>query len=226
MKIIAIVGQKGGPGKTTVAQNFAVEAAAQGETVVLFDLDPQATAAKWSDRRAALRSAAPELDNIEVQSVQGARLAHVLKVARDNGVTLAILDTPGRAADLAIAAARAADLVVVPFRTGIDDVETGPAVRDILTAAGSPRNFAVVNAAQNHGTRHTEAREAIEAFGFAVAPVVLYQRNAYQDAKKEGKAVVEFEPDGKAAQELRELYRFATKQLSRQNGKPVNHPRA
>jgi chromosome partitioning protein len=218
MKIIAIVGQKGGPGKTTVAQNLAVEAAAQGETVVLFDLDPQATAAKWSDRR--------ELDNVAVQSVQAARLAHVLKVAKDNGVTLAILDTPGRAADLAIAAARASDLVVVPFRTGIDDIETGPAVRDILTAAGSPRNFAVVNAAQSKGTRHAEARKEIEAYGFDVAPVVLYQRNAYQDAKLEGKAVVEYEPDGKAAQEVRELYRFAAKQMNRQNGKPVNRPRA
>jgi len=218
MKIIAIVGQKGGPGKTTVAENLAVEAAVQGETVVLFDLDPQASAAKWSDRR--------ELENVEVQSVQAARLAHVLKVARDNGVTLAILDTPGRAADDAIAAARAADLVVVPFRPVVNDVETMPAVLDLLTTAGSPRSFAVVNAAPIQGTRHVEARAAMEAYGFTVAPVVLYQRNAYADAPADGMAVTEYEPQGKAAQEVRDLYRFAAKQMNRQNGKPVNHPRA
>jgi chromosome partitioning protein len=211
MNIVAVVGQKGGPGKTTVAENLAVEAATQGERVVLIDLDPQASASKWSDRRTA--------DNVEVQSVQAARLPQVLKVAEQAGVTLAILDTPGRAADLAIAAARAAALVVIPFRPVIKDVETMPAVLDLLTTAGSPRAIAVVNAAPNQGSRHLEAKAVMESYGFSVAPVVLFQRNAYFDAPAAGLAVTEYEPNGKAAQEVRELYRFVTSQLS---GKMAN----
>jgi chromosome partitioning protein len=207
MNIVAVIGQKGGPGKTTVAENLAVEAATRGERVVLLDLDPQASAAKWSDRRTT--------DNVEVQSVQAARLPQVLKVAQQEGATLAILDTPGRAADLAIAAARAATLVVIPFRPAIKDVETMPAVLDLLTTAGSPRAFAVVNAAPNQGSRHIEAQAVMESYGFSIAPVVMYQRNVYFDAPAAGMAVTEYEPNGKAALEVRELYTFVAAQLAR-----------
>ena len=104
MKTIALIGQKGGPGKTTLAENLAVEAASQGERVALIDLDPQSTAAKWGDRR--------EADNPIVQSVQAARLTKVLEAAQREGMTLAILDTPPHSADVSIAAARAATLVL------------------------------------------------------------------------------------------------------------------
>ena len=51
MKIISVVSQKGGAGKTTIATNLAVLAERAGHPTVLLDLDPQATAAKWGDKR-------------------------------------------------------------------------------------------------------------------------------------------------------------------------------
>src|SRR3954471_16099139 len=50
MKIISVVCQKGGAGKTTIATNLAVLAERAGYPTVLFDLDPQATAAKLGDK--------------------------------------------------------------------------------------------------------------------------------------------------------------------------------
>ena len=51
MRTIAIVSRKGGAGKTTVVTHLAVAAEAAGLRVALFDLDPQASAALWSDHR-------------------------------------------------------------------------------------------------------------------------------------------------------------------------------
>ena len=47
MKVLSIVSQKGGTGKTTLATHLSVEAERNGQTTALIDLDPQASAAKW-----------------------------------------------------------------------------------------------------------------------------------------------------------------------------------
>ena len=65
MKTIAIIGQKGGTGKTTVAKILLAAASADGKSALGVDLDPQASLCKWGDRRdrdgpAASRSRAGE----------------------------------------------------------------------------------------------------------------------------------------------------------------------
>ena len=51
MKILAIVSEKGGAGKTTLAVNLAVAAEAHGLATAIFDLDPRANSTVWGDRR-------------------------------------------------------------------------------------------------------------------------------------------------------------------------------
>ena len=51
MKVITVIAQKGGAGKTTLSISTAVAAANDGWSTAVVDLDPQATAATWSDRR-------------------------------------------------------------------------------------------------------------------------------------------------------------------------------
>ena len=122
MFVISLVGQKGGTGKTTVALGLAVAAAHAGHTVAVIDLDPQATASKWKDRRSD--------ENPAVVSAQASRLKPALEVARSSGADYVIIDSAGRSDDSALAAARAADLILIPTRTSILELETLPALPD------------------------------------------------------------------------------------------------
>ena len=108
MFTIAIIGQKGGTGKTVAAIGLAVASIRAGLSTVLIDLDPQATASKWKDRR--------EDENPAVVSAQATRLRPVLDASRKADIDLAIIDTAGRSDDSALNAARAADLVLIPCR--------------------------------------------------------------------------------------------------------------
>src|SRR5260370_35015823 len=103
MKTIAVMSQKGGTGKTTLALHLAV-AAADGAAVG--DLDPQASATAWRDLRRA--------ENPAVVSVQPSRLAQALETAKAARAAFVIVDTAPHSQASALAAARAADLLLIP----------------------------------------------------------------------------------------------------------------
>ena len=106
MKKIALVAQKGGVGKTTIAVNLAVAAQGEGIQTALFDLDQQESAVIWSDRRASQQP--------HVEFLTERRLAEALRAAEAQGFGLAIIDTPPAAGPQAYTAAQAADLVFDP----------------------------------------------------------------------------------------------------------------
>ncbi|MCX7113675.1 MAG: AAA family ATPase [Proteobacteria bacterium] len=201
MQTISILGQKGGTGKTTTALALAVAATQAGRRVAVIDLDPQTTATNWGDRRASE-------DGPTVVSCQVARLRFVLEAARNEGADIAFIDTPAKSSEAGIEAARVADIVLVPVRPQIYDLETLPTILDILRVAGEPSAFVVINSAPIQGKRHLEAQDAAKRLGFNVCPIVLYQRAAYGDAPTNGQTVTEYEPAGKAAQEIEQLYKF------------------
>lgn len=206
MKILAIIGQKGGSGKTTTALGLAVAAVKAGQRVAVIDLDPQATAANWGDRRA-------DKENPAVVSCQAARLVQVLEAAQAQGVQLAIIDTPGKSSDTATRAAKAANRVLLPIQPHLFDIETLESVTEILGLAGKPPAAVVVNRAPVQGKRHDDTREALVRMGYEVAPVVLFNRAAHGDATNGGQAASEYEPKGKAAQEMSGLYDYIAKVL-------------
>lgn len=203
MFTISIVGQKGGTGKTTAVLGLAVAAARAGKSVVVIDLDPQATAANWKDRR--------QDENPPVVSAQASRLRHTLDVARSSGVDFAFVDTAGRSDDSAMSAARLASLVLIPSRPNIVEVETLPQVATMLQVAGSPPAYVLLN-----GIHPAAGRASVEGigkgvsdlFGFPVCPVHLCQRAAYAEALTTGNVPQELDPDGKAGDEIGRLFQF------------------
>jgi chromosome partitioning protein len=218
-KHIAVIGQKGGSGKTPTSANLAVIAADHGWTPVILDIDPeQASATKWGDRRGDRTPA------VVVVPCLPARLKPTLTAIPEQGFDLVITDTPGRQSTISIDAATGADLVLVPCRPILNDTDTLPNVKRMVELAGSPPSLVVITCAETQGTRHIDAAELARNFeiideqgnvtripGFDVAPVVLFDRVAYGDSHNIGLAPTEFEPRGKAALELIALYDYISK---------------
>jgi chromosome partitioning protein len=205
MKTLAIVSRKGGAGKTTIALHLAVSAEELGFTVAVFDLDPQASATIWGDRRGDSSPA--------VVAAQAPRLASLLTQAREQGADLVILDTAPHADSIASDAAAHADAVLIPCRPSTLDLDAiGASVR-LATNAGKPA-FVVTNAAHPQGEETAQMREALEKAGVSVSPVVLYQRKAFANYLQEGRTAQEREPKGKAAREIQDLTSWICKQVT------------
>ena len=199
MKIIAIISQKGGAGKTTLAVHLATAAIAAGYTTAIIDLDPQGTAASWGDRRTA---GAPE-----VISGQAVRLPALTTAARENGADIVILDTAPNADQTASLSARAADLVLIPCRPSTFDLEAIETTLLLAKAAKKPA-YVVLNAVPPRSGIGKEATEGLRAGGAQVAPHQLSQRAAYGHSVIDGRTAQEFEPDGKAADEIVVLFKW------------------
>ena len=201
MKILAVIGQKGGNAKTTTALGLAVAATAAGRTVAVIDLDPQPSAANWGDRRATP-------DRPAVIACPAARLRPVLDGAKAQGVDLVVIDTPGKSADASIEAAKVADMVLLPVQPHLGDIETLRNVKDILSLGGNPPSSVIVSRARLQGRRHLEAIDAVRAMGFEVCSVVMFDRAAHYDAGMVGQTATEFAPGSKAAEEMLALYSY------------------
>ncbi|WP_279593038.1 ParA family partition ATPase [Methylobacterium sp. E-025] len=205
MRTIALINQKGGVGKTTVALHLATAFQAQGTDVLVLDLDPQASAAEWHDARA---------DKVpHVESIQPARLAKVVEQAADIGTGILILDTAPHAESTALEAARCADLVLVPCQPSIMDLRAMRKTIELLKLVKVPA-FAILNGVQAHGTVADEAAEMIETgLDLPVCPVRLGDRVAYSRCLIGGQTAQEIEPAGKAAAEIIRLHMWACEQL-------------
>lgn len=200
MKTIAIISQKGGAGKTTLAVHLATAAAHAGHVAAIVDLDPQATATSWGDRR--------EAETPEVTSGQAVRLPSLMKAAEANGVDFLVLDTAPNADQTASLAARSADLVLIPCRAAAFDLEAIETTLLLTKAAGKPA-YVVLNAVPPRSGIGTEAAKGLRGRGADVAPHQLSQRAAYSHGVIDGRTAQEFEANSKAAEEIKKLYAWA-----------------
>lgn len=199
MKIVAIISQKGGAGKTTLAVHLATAATLAGHTTAIIDLDPQATAASWGDRRTV---GAPE-----VISGQAARLPTLITAARDNGADFLVIDTAPNADQVVSLAARAADIVLIPCRAAAFDLEAIETTLMLAKAAMKPA-FVVLNAVPPRSVIGKEAAQGLASRGAQVAPHQLTHRAAFAHGVIDGRTAQEFEPAGKAAEEISALYKW------------------
>jgi chromosome partitioning protein len=198
--VAAIVMEKGGVGKTTVALNLAVAALQNGRNAAVIDIDPQATASNWTDRRTQ--------EKPWIVPTPTARLTAAIEQAKAQGVDFLVLDTPPHSGADSAEAARRADVVLVPVEPHLFTLETLPKLADLLKLAGNPPTLFVINKAAPQGTEASNAADYIKSKGLSVCPVILHLRAAHRHATNIGKVASEYEPDGKAAKEALQLYTY------------------
>jgi chromosome partitioning protein len=190
---------KGGTGKTTVGLNLAVAAEAAGVRTVVVDVDPQQASAKWGDLR-AMTGRTPT-----VISAMAARLPQALTSARQLGAELIVIDTAAHAEGILVSTIDAADLVLIPCRPTIVDLQY-LATTIQLTQLRRKNAAVVLNAVQARTIDRCQAEGAICDMGLNLVPVSVSNLVAYARAITAGQGVTEFEPDGRAAAEMRTLF--------------------
>ncbi len=224
MFTVAVLSQKGGTGKTTLTLHLAVASERTGKAAAVIDLDPQASAAGWKDSRTG--------ETPVVVPVPSSRLPQALEAARAGGAALTLIDTAPHATDAALAAAEAADLVLIPCRAGILDLRAIGTTARAVKLAGKPA-YVVLNAMPPRAPNVlADARAAVAVHGLQVAPFTIQQRAAYAHALTAGQTAQEYEPFGKAADEISQLYAWLRHELepliaklpaTRQRGNKASH---
>ena len=209
MNTLAVLSRKGGTGKTTLTVNLAVAAELAGHKVAVVDLDSQASASEWGDWR--------EADTPAVISVHSARLPQELHKLKQQGVTFAILDTPPKIEDIALDAAKASDLAIIPCKLGAFDLKAIEKTIWVGNRAKCPMRI-VFNAVRARSSMLHPAKRAVQVYEVNVAPCVIGDRVVFSHSVIEGLGVMEYEPKGKASLEIQALFRYISKQMEAHDG--------
>lgn len=205
--VIAIVSQKGGSGKTTLAVHLATRAAQAKKESCVIDTDPQATAAAWSDWRGDFLPV--------VVTSPPARLGRTIESAKKNGVEFVVIDTPPHADAAAREAIKAADIVLIPTKPRAFDLHALEPIADLVSFAKTPA-YVVLNSVPSGATLLSEeARATAKEMGLDMCPVELGDRAAFHRSSAKGETAAEIDPTGKAAKEIEALWKWTSKTLKK-----------
>ena len=184
-KIIAILNQKGGCGKTTIATNLAYSLQNKGHKVLLVDSDPQGSARDWN-------------------ALNGGKIIPVIGLDRDSlatdikavqsGYDFVLIDGAPSIAKLIVAAIKSADLILIPIQPSPYDIwATGDLIELIVSrqelTEGKPHACFVISRAIKNSKLSQEVREAIMPYGIPVLNAHTTQKVAYPTAASSGDTV-------------------------------------
>jgi len=204
MYVLALVTQKGGSGKSTLTVGIAVAAMGTGERVAIVEADPQGTISKWIERRG---HPYPRVVRVgDPAEIEGA-----LVNLEAEGIWLTVIYTAATNNAPAMRSIARADLCLIPVRPSPADIEA--AIPTLIAIRKLNRRFAfVLNQTPPRGCRLSEAATSLNSLGVLALPYVG-QRNDHQDALGAGLGVTEFAQEGRASEEVRELWRWVLKKL-------------
>jgi len=207
MKVIAVLNQKGGSGKTTIATHLARALQLQGSSVLLVDSDKQGSARDWS--------AVDESNPVTVIGLDRPTLDRDLKNISDKDFV--VIDGSPQATDLAVSAIKAADFVLIPVQPSPYDIWATSDLVDLvkqrieMTDNKLKSAFVVSRAIKN--TRISgEVSEVLTEYGLPVLDAKIVQRIAYPNSAAIGKTV--FETESKSSDAVAEMNALATEVIS------------
>jgi chromosome partitioning protein len=184
MKIIAILNQKGGVGKTTLATNIATKLHLNGSKVLLVDSDPQGSARDW---HAAGNS------EIAVVGIDRPTLDKDIKKISDN-FDWVVIDGAPQLTDMAISAIKCADLIIIPVQPSPYDIWASEDLVDIIKhrqqlTDGNPKSYFCISRKIATTSLSTEVVEALKGYSLPIMKSCTSQRIVYAKSAAEGQTV-------------------------------------
>lgn len=206
MQVIAVLNQKGGSGKTTLATHIARgfqlgDDSHDPQEVVLVDSDPQGSARDWASARTGGGVLTVGLDRARALQSDVRRLR----------ADVAVIDGAPSAADAAAAAVSVADLVLIPVQPSPYDIWAAEAIVDLvrqrqaLSGNGTPRAAFVVNRKVEGSVLGDDVSAAIASYDLPVLSTQVHQRQSYPRTAVSGLTVLDQRSDRVAAAEIRAL---------------------
>ena len=205
--IYVICNEKGGPGKSSLAQNLAVFLQIEKkEDVFLIDGDPQRTTAEWAEERA--ESGYP---SIRFEEKTG-NISHALCDLNERYQTI-IVDCGGADSKVMRTSLAVADIAITPFRPKRRDLKRAPGMADTLETSKAMNKdlqvFSVVTQTPvlpNQAYRILNAKSLLESLGLNPLEHIARNLNAWDDAEEDGGSVIEYTDDKKAGSDARAIF--------------------
>jgi chromosome partitioning protein len=204
---LAVLNQKGGAGKTTLATNLAAAMHLAGARTILLDLDVQGSSLDWS----AARKDGSKLTGLTVvKNDRAFARPRLLEMSR--GYDWVVLDGPPRLGDVTRAAAFAADVVVIPVGASQVDLWAIPETLALLDTADSHRAELERPPARrvfvlNRAIAGTGLARQVQGMADLAIAGTVHQRIAFPEAAAQGESVLTTEEGSPAAFEIRRLWR-------------------
>lgn len=200
MKILAVLNQKGGAGKTTIATHIAAGLQEKGFSVTIVDTDPQGSSRDW----ASIREDHP----ISVVGIDRPTIERDLKSIAP--VDFVIIDGAPQAAELAVSAIKAADYIVIPVQPSPYDLWATADLVDLVKQRieitdGKLQAAFIVSRAIVNSNLSKEISAILEGYELPVFDTHIHQRVSYPGTAAGGSTVIEDLPSSEAASEVREL---------------------
>lgn len=203
-KVLAIVTQKGGVAKTTMAFSLAIAAKRAGLATTIIDTDQQASCKFLASIRK---------DDHLVQQATPAVLPIGIEALDRVGCDLIIIDTPPHAKDISALAIVQADFILIPTNPSVLSLKAATETIAQCRSLQKPFGILITQCQPQEGELYQRTRQSLENIGSEVCPTIMHRYIAHEKAQMLGQTAQEYDPDSTAADEVAQVYKYVCKQL-------------